>query len=334
MSSSQSDVDSDAAYARSLQDEEIRNHSRQFKSNASASSANAPNSAPGSAEPSHNSHPNMNPRSQYAGEGEGGYQHPNIQRPLLARAMGVPGQRQEHRDVHQNAAQQAQQIQENSLPLLTIYCIFGIIEFVLAMVILSKGWDQPCDRPLRTWIILYSARWLLFIPLGIFRFRRRHRVFTERNPDRVMQWQTWLKLLAFVWMIIGQYWYFTSHCDHTSPWLSKFTLAMIIIFYIGLFLPIIILLLMCLCLPCVLILLQIFQTDPGAAPDVIAALPKRSFQPSPDHVGDPPSCAICMEDYKPNEELRLLPQCRHEFHVSAQIQSSVGAWRMRNLTRL
>lgn len=39
-------------------------------------------------------------------------------------------------------------------------------------------------------------------------------------------------------MLVGQYWYFTSsHCMSSAPYLAKFTLALIIIFYIGLFLP-------------------------------------------------------------------------------------------------
>lgn len=318
------DFDSDAEYARQLQDEEFsvhglssQSHKRDGGSIGGGGGGSSSTSSNGDATRALRASSEAR-RSDPLGGGSAS------SRPFLERAMSVPGQQPRHREVHRHAADQAAQIQQNSPALLVFYVLFGITELAIAIAMLAEGWDQYCDKPLRTWIIVYSGRWVLLIPLAIGRFQRRHIVFTEENPDELAKWQTWygdararrhqeasdesqfhrphtlllcsfggwfmsllsvrIRFFTFIWMIIGQTWYFSasgSNCADTSPWLSKFTLALIIVFYIGLFLPVLMLLLLCMCLPCALILMQFLSTDrtAGAAPDVINSLPKRTYQP-------------------------------------------------------
>jgi hypothetical protein len=292
----QSEHDSDAAYARQLQDEEFSSAGyRPPKPRSSSDFEDV------SGNPAHAIGPSS---SSEAGEP----QRPPVLERVLSAPVGVVARQPQHRAVQQNAADQARNIQEHSPTLLGLFIFFGIAELVTATVMLAKGADSYCDRPLATWIGVYCARWFLLIPLAIARFRRRHMVFTAENRDPLLRYQSWIRFAAFGWMLVGQYWYFTSSCAASAPYLSKFTLALIIIFYIGLFLPLILLLLMCLCLPCTLLLLQFLQSPGvgGAPADLIATLPKRTFAPpGADHAeGEPPSCAVCMDDYKVGDELR------------------------------
>lgn len=107
---------------------------------------------------------------------------------------------------------------------------------------------------------------------------------------------------------------------------DKYSLALIIIFYLSLFLPLVLLVGICLCLPFALLWMHWFSPKPGAKPDLIAKLPMSIYQPaaaaSQGAAGGPegasaepaPSCSICMADYEAGEEIRDLPQCSHRFH--------------------
>ena len=108
-------------------------------------------------------------------------------------------------------------------------------------------------------------------------------------------------------------------CQSTcSPWLHKYALAQIILFYIQLCIPFIFILTICLCLPCALILFHFLAPRPGAKPEVVQKLPTRTVSiasGAPTPPDGEASCAVCMEDYKNGDVLRILP-CKHEFHTS------------------
>merc|ERR1712130_1018693 len=91
------------------------------------------------------------------------------------------------------------------------------------------------------------------------------------------------------------------------------------------------------CLPCVLIIFRFFAEPEGADDRIIKDLPTRKIteedivsngdakeqnkenadeeeeEEDEDENEDGPSCAICMQQYKVGDELRILP-CGHEFH--------------------
>ena len=92
-------------------------------------------------------------------------------------------------------------------------------------------------------------------------------------------------------------------------------MAQVIVFYIGLFLPLLLLVFICLCLPFALLFLHLFSPKPGAKPEQIAQLPTRTFRADPAVAADDaPTCSICMAAYEDGEQLRVLP-CAHEFHL-------------------
>lgn len=128
------------------------------------------------------------------------------QRPLLERAISGRAAAGPHRQVHARAMEEAGQIAEHSPLLLFLHLFFCTVELVLALVCLSKGWDRGCDRPLRTWIVVYTARLALLMPLKVTRYRNRHQVHDPANPSLEARLHSWLQLFAFCWMVVGQYW--------------------------------------------------------------------------------------------------------------------------------
>ncbi|KAJ2790778.1 hypothetical protein H4R21_006441, partial [Coemansia helicoidea] len=51
-----------------------------------------------------------------------------------------------------------------------------------------------------------------------------------------------------------------------------------------------------------------------APTDVVNGLPTKTFYRSKYRDGEPDECAICLDDFADDDELRILP-CRHEYHV-------------------
>ncbi|CAN0924281.1 RING-H2 finger protein ATL80 [Linum grandiflorum] len=52
----------------------------------------------------------------------------------------------------------------------------------------------------------------------------------------------------------------------------------------------------------------------GVKKKVLRSLPKETF--SPDYAAKFPDCAICLAEFAAGDELRVLPQCGHGFHVN------------------
>jgi E3 ubiquitin-protein ligase RNF38/44 len=73
----------------------------------------------------------------------------------------------------------------------------------------------------------------------------------------------------------------------------------------------------CFCLPCVIRLLASLhdpQANRGARETELAKLPTVPFRPDLDLLkGEEHACSVCIGDYEPGDELRVLP-CKHLFH--------------------
>lgn len=125
--------------------------------------------------------------------------------------------------------------------------------------------------------------------------------------------------MTFLLFLMGQTFLFTEKaCQDVAPTIWYYCLVIIILVYVSLALPFLIVLAICICLPCVLIIFRFFAEPEGADDRAIKNLPTRCIMASDlvdlkeDEEG--PSCAICMQEYKEGDELRVLP-CRHEFHT-------------------
>eukprot|EP00485_Elphidium_margaritaceum_P001705 CAMPEP_0202692984 /NCGR_PEP_ID=MMETSP1385-20130828/7217_1 /ASSEMBLY_ACC=CAM_ASM_000861 /TAXON_ID=933848 /ORGANISM="Elphidium margaritaceum" /LENGTH=447 /DNA_ID=CAMNT_0049348601 /DNA_START=32 /DNA_END=1375 /DNA_ORIENTATION=+ len=157
----------------------------------------------------------------------------------------------------------------------------------------------------------------------------------------------WLTIASFLLFLVGHTILVTeSECKYMAPVVWYYCLVIIIFVWISLSLPFWIVLAICICLPCVLIIFRFFAEPGGANEQTIKDLPTRKItaadlakhasdattettdardEQSSEHKQengddenasddeDAPSCAICMQLYKVDDELRILP-CQHEFH--------------------
>jgi len=162
---------------------------------------------------------------------------------------------------------------------------------------------------------------------------------SRATAEKSIQVLRWLSIMTFLLFLLGQTFLFTEkQCQNSAPTVWYYCLVIIILVYVSLALPFLIVLAICICLPCVLIIFRFFAEPEGADDRMIKNLPTRKITAADlrpkdrgsgtgtgqcvevkeaedaESTGDAPSCAICMQDYKENDELRILP-CSHEFHA-------------------
>lgn len=58
------------------------------------------------------------------------------------------------------------------------------------------------------------------------------------------------------------------------------------------------------------------HTRTGLEPLVIAAIPTMKYNCEAFHSKDDAQCSICLGEYKEKEILRIIPTCRHDFHLA------------------
>jgi len=214
----------------------------------------------------------------------------------------------------------------------------ALLEVIATSCVLAIGWDEgnvtECTY-LKYWVLVYTARQFVMIPLRIHIFRINRRSSNSEDDadenaqrDRVAaekstQVLRWLHIMTFLLFLLGQTLLFTEkECQNIAPTIWYYCLVIIILVYVSLALPFLIVLAICICLPCVLIIFRFFAEPEGADDRAIKNLPTRKIAASDlpndskedDDDSDGPSCAICMQPYKVDDELRILP-CRHEFHT-------------------
>jgi len=193
--------------------------------------------------------------------------------------------------------------------------IFYCFELITTVLVVSLTWregsgNEQCTR-LRGWIIVFTSRLVFQLPLSMLSFRKRQRNESVTRIDKIL---TWIKILTFLWFIIGQSWIYSGACKEPKI-LWIYILVIIIIFYIQLLFPIILLLSFCLCLPCVYMILRAFRQPRSASETAIQGLKTRKYVAGEGDIENEgiQRCVICLREYEVDEEIKTLP-CGHEFH--------------------
>jgi len=213
------------------------------------------------------------------------------------------------------ARQLVQQVRNENPTIELVKNIFWCIELITTVLIVSMTWRQgkgneQCTR-LRGWIIVYTARLIVHLPLTMISFRKRQRNEPVARIEKILNW---IKILTFLWFIIGQSWIYSGACKESKT-LWIYILITIIIVYIQLSFPIILLVSFCLCLPCVYVVLRWLQQPRSASRSAIRGLKTRRFVSGDGDIENEglQRCVICLREYEANDEIKTLP-CGHEFH--------------------
>lgn len=157
----------------------------------------------------------------------------------------------------------------------------------------------------------------------------------QSHPDFVEYYVRLVNAVYLVWYIIGSVWVSGGGtCHSTAPHLYRLVVALTIIYYAQLFLPLACFCLIMSCLPLFIVVYRIMlpyaererRRIRAADPTLVQSLSSDTYSPvtfvalsGADSLEDA-SCVICLCDYEPGEQLRFLP-CKHHFH-----QECVDEW--------
>jgi len=201
------------------------------------------------------------------------------------------------------------------------------------LLFLMVHWTQcePCNRPLRYWLLVHSLLQLVQTPGRCVFYKQLLRV-EQRNDDVLLcirqmttsfAWKASkvLSIGTYGWFVLGVVWILNStHCT-PCPGLYRLTLAVIITTVLRLFLT----------LACFYHSFPRREPQPsspkptGAAQEDLNMLGQETFvEDSSEDSKDVPSCAVCLSDFAGGDTLRSLP-CGHRFH-----KRCIDKWLVRN----
>ncbi|KMS64621.1 hypothetical protein BVRB_018410 [Beta vulgaris subsp. vulgaris] len=152
------------------------------------------------------------------------------------------------RRVRVNAWHALNEIRERA-PWLLAWLIYEVAECLTTIVILSQVWNiEYCiDHPMRRWLLLYSGRLVLRIPLSIY-FINNARIGRTSVP-------AWISLidalqmiyLIFIWFLGNLWFYSWSECRHTGPVSYYYAVTLISLVYFCFAIPLLLCLATCFC---------------------------------------------------------------------------------------
>ncbi len=150
---------------------------------------------------------------------------------------------------------------------------------------------------------------------------------TSGRPEFIDHYVRTVNALYLVWYIIGSVWVSGGgSCHASAPHLYRLVVALTIIYYALLFLPLACFCLIVCCLPLFILVYRIMlpyaererRRARAADPNLVQSLNSVPYSPTTFHSlsgDDDASCVICLCDYEPGEQILFLP-CKHHFHRS------------------
>ncbi|GBC00992.1 hypothetical protein RclHR1_04020018 [Rhizophagus clarus] len=187
-------------------------------------------------------------------------------------------------------------ISRTSKVLLILNLTMVLIQVVVTITVLVISRHQDCDKPLRSFLILYIARVIVACPVNVYLYlnprenRRGGQNQNENENSRRDGWvdrlKSFLDLFATLWFIIGNYLLFTTiSCQRTSPPVFYLSLTWVIVGYIIITIPILLCLAVIFCLPCVLVAMRMLNVSEaagmsGARDDIIQKIPLVKYKAS------------------------------------------------------
>jgi len=140
------------------------------------------------------------------------------------------------------------------------------------------------------------------------------------HNELVSRWLRLLNAFYLVWFIVGSIWLSECEtCNKTAPRLYRLVLALVVIYYALLGLPLACFCLIMCCLPLFIRLLLPYAESTqrrrgrAATLEQINSLPCSSYVHGSFEREEDTSCVICLTDYIDGDMIRHLP-CKHHYH--------------------
>jgi len=195
------------------------------------------------------------------------------------------------------------EVQRNSPALVMIYCIYAIVEIAATTLFASAFWNQECGRDLQIWLICFTSRLFVLVPLHIWKIR------DPTSAERVRQTLQYLNIIVILTFVVGQKWVFEATCR--GPFYT-YCFIIIMMMYATLMLPVVVLIMVILCAPALIYIFQRFRIGSQAATELeLDELPQEVYEG--DNDSDEEMCSICINGYDRGDQLVRLP-CDHRFH--------------------
>jgi len=196
------------------------------------------------------------------------------------------------------------EIQRNSPTLVFLYALYAIVEICSTIIMTTVYWDQNCGTDIQKWLLLFSSRLFVVIPLHIWKIRDPSMQF------KITQLLNHINIGAIILFVLGQKWVFESTCR--GP-LYSYCIAILIMMYTSLMFPCFVLIMLCLCAPVLMYAFQRFAIGSEAATEVeLNDLPTEVFEPDNEE-DEEEMCSVCITEYEQGDQVMRLP-CGHRFH--------------------
>ncbi|KAJ9085962.1 hypothetical protein DSO57_1009012 [Entomophthora muscae] len=177
-------------------------------------------------------------------------------------------------------------ISRTSKLLLLISVSTSLIQILICVIVLSLYWHQTCDSQLRVYIIMYVVRLVISVPITVLYYlkppRRNRRTSFNLWIDRA---RSIMDVFAMLLFIVGNYLIYSStNCREQNLALYILSLALVIIGYFIITIPVFFCGAVIFCLPCVLVVMRVLRvgeaTGVGASAELINKLPVLKFDKS------------------------------------------------------